>query len=666
MSWLPATLRSYGQVLFARSWVTAVLVLLATLLGPGFHGLIAVGCATGVAWAVGLPATLRDEGLFGINALLVGLAVGSMLVPPLPGLLLTVLGAVLTVALTAAWRAASSVPPLTGPFLLTLWLVWGPAHQLGGQQPVGSTGLLESVGALLFTPHPVAGVLVLLAALAWSRQGTVLAVVGGAVGYGVATLLAPSVAPLAAVNGGLTAIAVGGVWFVPSWSSLGVAMGGASLSGLATVGLSPLFGFLGLPLFILPFNLAAWTTLLGMRLRSADVSPKSVDRIPGTPEENLDVWRTRVARFGARYWVRFRAPVLGSWTVTQSHEDGPTHRGPWSQAIDLEVRGADGALHKGSGRKHRDYHCYRLPVVAMADGTIAKVVDGVPDAPIGQVDVEHNWGNVVVVAHGPGLYGLVAHLAPGSIRVVEGQVVRRGDELGLCGSSGRSPRPHLHVQLQAGPEPGAPTLPFELHDVVEVAEEGPRVRAAWFPRTGDVLRNLDGDEDPLGWDPGTERVFAEGERRWVLKADVDLLGRRRLLDEDGGELVFHRSDDLITVLDVHAGRGSPLHVVAAALPRLPVDTVRALRWCDHLSPRALLSPPARFLWDAVAPFVPWVGLEMAYDRSIDGSDHVVTGSSADLRVRTRAVVRPGSGLQAVEHTVGSTTRRLERLSESES
>lgn len=665
MSWLAALLRSYGQVLFARSWGTAVLLLLATLLGPGLHGLVAVGCATLAAWAVGLPATLREEGLFGVNALLVGLAVGSLGLPPLPGLLLTALGALVTVALTAAWRAASTVPPLTGPFLLTLWTVWGPAHQLGGQAAPGATGGLESVGGLLFTPHPAAVALVLVAALAWSRQGTVLAGAGAVVGLALASVLAPSVAPLAAVNGGLTAIAVGGVWFVPSWASLGVAVAAAAGATLATVGLSPVFAYLGLPLFILPFNLAAWTTLLAMRLRSADESPKAVDRIPGTPEENLDVWRTRVARFGARYWVRFRAPVLGTWTVTQSHEDGPTHRGPWSQAIDLEVRDAEGKLHKGAGRTLRDYLCYRLPVVAMADGTVAKVVDGVPDAPVGQVDVEHNWGNVVVVAHGPGLYSLVAHLAPGSIRVVEGQVVRRGDELGLCGSSGRSPRPHLHVQLQAGPEPGAPTLPFELHDVVEVGTDGPRVRSAWFPRTGDQLRNLDGDEDPLGWDPGCERAFVEGERRHVLKADVDLLGRRRLLDEEGGELVFHRSDDLITVLDVHAGRRSPLHVLAAALPRLPVDTARELAFTDHLSPRAVLAPPVRFLWDAVAPFAPWVGLQMAYQRTVEGSDQVITGVSADQRVRTRAVFRPGSGLLAVEHTVGATTRRLERSSESE-
>lgn len=662
---LDPLLRSYGQVLFASTRPTAWLLLLATVFGPAVHGLVAVAVAVATARVLKLPEALQEQGLFGINALLVGLAMGSLGLPPAAGLGLAALGAVASVLVTAAWRAGSSLPPLTGPFLVVTWLCWGPALALGGQPSMTASGLLESVGALLFAPHPAAGGLVALAALAWSRQGSVLAAVGGAVAYGLGWLLAPSLAGLAAVNGALVAAAVGGVWFVPSWSSLALGTTGAALASLATVGLAPQLGVLGLPLFILPFNLAAWTLLLGLRLRSADEGPSSVVGVPGTPEANLDRWRTRVARFGARYWVRFRAPVLGAWSVTQSSEDGPTHRGPWKDAIDLEVRDADGGLHRGDGGKHRDYHCYRLPVVAMADGTVAKVVDGLPDMPVGEVDTEHNWGNLVVVAHGIGLYSLVAHLAPGSVRVVEGQVVRRGDELGLCGSSGRSPRPHLHVQLQAGPEPGSPTLPFELHDVVQVTPDGALVQSAWFPRTGDMLRNLDGESLPLTWDAGTERVLVEGERRHVLRADVDLLGRRRLLDDDGGELVFHRTDDLLTVLDVQAARNSPLHVVAAALPRLPTDTGPSLQWSDHLSPRAVLSPPVRWLWDAFAPFVPWVGLQMTYRRELDGTDHVVVGRSADDRVRTRARYRPGLGLLELEHTVGSTTRRLVRPTESD-
>jgi hypothetical protein len=56
---------------------------------------------------------------------------------------------------------------------------------------------------------------------------------------------------------------------------------------------------------------------------------------------------------------------------------------------------------------------------------------------------------------------------------------------------------------------------------------------------------------------------------------------------------------------------------------------------------------------------------MTYRRELDGLDHVVVGRSADDRVRTRARYRPGLGLLELEHTVGSTTRRLVRLTESD-
>ncbi|NOZ04709.1 MAG: hypothetical protein GXO92_08965, partial [FCB group bacterium] len=47
----------------------------------------------------------------------------------------------------------------------------------------------------------------------------------------------------------------------------------------------------------------------------------------------------------------------------------------------------------------------------------------------------------------------------GSVVVVPGQQVQRGALLGYCGNSGRSPVPHIHLQLQSNPALGAPTLP---------------------------------------------------------------------------------------------------------------------------------------------------------------------------------------------------------------
>jgi murein DD-endopeptidase MepM/ murein hydrolase activator NlpD len=56
-------------------------------------------------------------------------------------------------------------------------------------------------------------------------------------------------------------------------------------------------------------------------------------------------------------------------------------------------------------------------------------------------------GLSVVIEHLPGLYSLYFHLS--KIDVAEGQLVERGERLGLSGSTGLSTGPHLHWELRA-------------------------------------------------------------------------------------------------------------------------------------------------------------------------------------------------------------------------
>ncbi len=51
-------------------------------------------------------------------------------------------------------------------------------------------------------------------------------------------------------------------------------------------------------------------------------------------------------------------------------------------------------------------------------------------------------GNVVLIDHGLGMYSFLAHLS--AISIEEGQVVDRGEVVGLSGATGRVSGPHLH------------------------------------------------------------------------------------------------------------------------------------------------------------------------------------------------------------------------------
>jgi murein DD-endopeptidase MepM/ murein hydrolase activator NlpD len=55
-------------------------------------------------------------------------------------------------------------------------------------------------------------------------------------------------------------------------------------------------------------------------------------------------------------------------------------------------------------------------------------------------------GNFVVIDHGQGLYTLYLHLS--ELKVKEGDTVKRGQEVGLSGGTGRATGPHLDVRVR--------------------------------------------------------------------------------------------------------------------------------------------------------------------------------------------------------------------------
>lgn len=76
------------------------------------------------------------------------------------------------------------------------------------------------------------------------------------------------------------------------------------------------------------------------------------------------------------------------------------------------------------------------PIVAADNGRVT--VAGWPD--------NSGYGMRVVVDHGNGYETLYAHMS--RVDVVAGQTVKRGDRLGLEGSTGRSTGPHLHFEVR--------------------------------------------------------------------------------------------------------------------------------------------------------------------------------------------------------------------------
>jgi hypothetical protein len=136
-------------------------------------------------------------------------------------------------------------------------------------------------------------------------------------------------------------------------------------------------------------------------------------------------------------------------------------------AIDW-IRLVDNRLFTGDGTRNEDYFAFGAELLAVADGTVVFVRDGLPeDTPNEPPTTVHQpldyGGNEVVLELAPGVYAFYAHLQPGSIRVQIGETVTTGQVLGLLGNTGNSTAPHLHFQLADGPDIlTATSLPFVL------------------------------------------------------------------------------------------------------------------------------------------------------------------------------------------------------------
>jgi hypothetical protein len=98
-----------------------------------------------------------------------------------------------------------------------------------------------------------------------------------------------------------------------------------------------------------------------------------------------------------------------------------------------------------------DFYSWGEPVLAPADGEVVAVVDGLPDNPLGTKDVEHPAGNHVVIRTAPNRFVFLAHLQRGTVSVKAGENVKRGQRVGLCGNSGNSDFPHIHMHVQDDP-----------------------------------------------------------------------------------------------------------------------------------------------------------------------------------------------------------------------
>ena len=524
---------SYSQIFFSTYKPFAFLILLVTFIDfyTGIVGLLSVVVTSAVAFMLNLDKTTIAKGLYGFNGLLVGLGLGMYYSFSWPLIFTVVLASILTLFISISMQGIIgkyNIPYLSIPFLLGIWIftiatkhfdalgisergiyTMNELYVIGGQSLVKVYDFFNnakipsflkvyfiSLSAILFQYNVLAGFVLAIGLLLFSRIAFSLSLIGFFIAYsfyqGIHADITLIEYSYIGFNYILTAIAIGGFFLIPSprsYLSVGILV---PLVAIISISFSSIFALFNLAIYSLPFNALVLMFLYVLKFRMS-YNPKLAEVYYqyNSPEKNLYTFVNSQQRYQFLNYTPVKLPIMGTWKVAQGHNGAYTHQHNYKFAWDFVITGADDKQYKNEGNHLEDYYCYNKPVTACEKGVVEEVVDYIEDNAVGEVNLENNWGNTVIIKHNEYVYSKVSHLKKGSISVKKGDTVSSGQIIGKCGNSGRSPYPHLHFQLQGFPYIGSETLEHPICHYLLHQNNREWLKSYEIPKEGDLVSNAE-------------------------------------------------------------------------------------------------------------------------------------------------------------------------------
>jgi hypothetical protein len=158
-----------------------------------------------------------------------------------------------------------------------------------------------------------------------------------------------------------------------------------------------------------------------------------IDRYAFKPIEEADFANPPAAS------VFFRFPLQGEWTVLRSERQSPPAK---AFALDL-VR----TLPAGNDEAGAQALTAGQAILAPVGGTVAQVLDGIPENAPGQVNAMAPDGNALAIRYAKDEFLSLSHLQPGSFAVKASQKVEPGQALAKAGNSGDCPHPMVTLNV---------------------------------------------------------------------------------------------------------------------------------------------------------------------------------------------------------------------------
>lgn len=652
---------SYGQVFFSLDRRFAFLLFAASFTDPavGLAGLIAVVFSLGLAILLDLDPAFTSDGSFTFNSLLTGLALGTYFQMTGNFLMVLLLASFLTLLITvclAALGGRFSLPFLSIPFVLAVWIIIlnftpqqsgilllrplpGNDIAFGYSLLSANTAIssffdsaalvlyLKTMSAVFFQTNILAGALITLGLLIHSRIAFLLSITGFLCGqlsfYFVQGAHADPSFQLVAPSFVLSAIGIGGFFLISSLRSFLLVIFFTPIVGLLAGSMIKLLALFSLPLYSLPFSVAVIILLSFVhRLNFKNVF-QPVQYQLYSPEKNLYAFVTYMERFKKETSTIIHLPFFGEWTVSQGHQGKLTHKKDWRFAWDFVVEDEFKKTFRLPGKAVSDFYCYSLPVLCPADGEVVTIHDGIDDNEIGNVNLAKNWGNTIVIKHADHLFSKLSHLKKESFKVKEGDFVKKGDILALCGNSGRSPEPHIHFQLQASPHVGAPTINYPVSYYGRKAAEGYQFNFFEVPEEGDILvKPVPAIQlkKAFNFIPGVKLKFAVNDgvnaydETWEVVADA--YNNTALVCKRTNAKAYFKFDDTLFYFTGFTGSTDALlYYFYLGAYKVLLCPFNGLQVNDRLSIEGTHKGTIKFLQDFCAPF--YIFLKPVYSSSVD-------------------------------------------------
>lgn len=521
---------------FSLNNLFAGIIMLVTFFSPavGLCGFLAIALINVSAYIMGFNRDEIKTGLFGFNALFLGLSLGYEYTFNITFIILFITS-ILILLLITVWLkglfAIHNLPFLSFPFILAYWIISSATSHFSNIQLDEShiyavnevaksqsslwyqwihslddislfpfaLSFFKTLAGTFFQTSVLGGMLIAFGLLYFSRIAFSLSVIGFYLAYLFYSVFGADVNDLnynlLGSNFIFIAIAIGCFFLIPNTYSYITVVILVPILLLVLLSLGKVLSVFQLKAYSLSFSIVCTAFLFSLNQRWFHKYLHLATIQYFSAEKTIYKYLNSIQRFKNEHLYKLALPFSGEWNVSQGYNGKITHLGDWSKALDFVIVDSKSNTYREptsarEGFSRDNFYCYNKEVFAPYDGYVYDIINTVEENDVGDVDTEHNWGNTIIINHLNGLFSQISHIKKDSFGVFVGQYVTKGTYLATCGNSGRSPEPHIHFQLQTVPTVGAPTLEYPISYFIERNGTERKLRISEVPKEGAFISNV--------------------------------------------------------------------------------------------------------------------------------------------------------------------------------